>query len=266
MKKLKSSLCILLLLTGCAGAPATQPSATPAPAETSESTPEASFGMPLWGASEYGFTETDEKTGEEIMTARYVLPRITNEPAAPGWTAVNEYYTAEGETLQQQGRQTADSAREDYDYFKESGYDFYTYDDEESYELRLDTETIASILRIHYSFTGAHGNVMYRSDTFDMETGGRLTLDDVFTVPASDYLPRLMTEIKALADAQYKMNEGDTLIEESALEDSFDPECFYLTDDALVIYYQTYTLGCYAMEAPEFSIPQETMEDILITW
>jgi len=266
MKRLISCFCMMLLLTACTGERAVQPSPTPEQTNTPAPTPAVAFGAPVWGTAEYDLIKTDDETDDTLMTAKYILPAITNEPSAPQWAAINEYYTAEGETLLQQAEQSADIAQENYDYYKAAEYEFYPHSDEQNYEIKLNTEPYVSILRTHYGYSGgAHGEVYLLSDTFDMDTGTRMQLDELFTVSSAEYEERVLTEVNKLA-ALMVTSDGEPLLDESALESTFDHNCFYLTEDALVIYYQTYSLGCHALGAPEFPISCEALEDILIEW
>lgn len=266
MKKLISCICIFFLLTGCTGGGAAKSVPSPEPSDMPEPTPTASVGDPAWDVSEYGFVKTDEETGDTLLNAKYILPQITNASGVPQWTAINEYYAAEGETLQQGAEEMANNAQDNYDFDKAMNYEFFPYADEQNYEMKLNTDQYVSILRTHYEYAGgAHGGAYYFSDTFNMATGELMELDDVFTVPSGEYDKRILAEVKELA-ALMVTEDGERLIDESALESTFDHNCFYLTDDALVIYYQTYSLGPYAMGAPEFPIPRNALEDILISW
>jgi hypothetical protein len=83
--------------------------------------------------------------------------------------------------------------------------------------------------------------------------------------PPAEYDARVLAEIKTLAAKNFS-RDGVPFFDESELESCFDPACFYITEDALVIYYQLYTIGPYAAGTPEFSIPRTALEDILIAW
>ncbi len=262
MKKRFLCFLALILLSACAGE-----GQSPIPSETNLAEPTASYpDKPAWGQTEYEFTKTDDKTGDTVMTAKYILPDITNASDIPQWTAIHDYYTAEGESLLRSAEQTGDIAQEGYDYCKTAGFEFYPYSDEQAYEIKLSTERYVSVLRIRYGYTGgAHGEVCYFADSFDMTTGELLEMDDLFTVPSDEYNERVLTEMRKLA-AKMVTSDGMPLVHESVLESALDHNCFYLTEDALVIYCQTYAYGPYEPGVPEFPIPREVLEDILITW
>lgn len=264
MKKMPFWLLSILLLSSCTGGTAAQKSASPAPSAATDPSPVVTTWEPIWGPQVFELNTTDPDTGIVVITVRYSLPDITNPGAPEPYSALREYYDEKGKELQNTARDLASAAHEDFDFARENGYDFYPYTDEQDYELKLDTEQYVSVLRTHYSYLGgAHGEVCFFSDTFDMTTGELMTLDQIFTVSSDVYMPRILTEIK---DTQRLTNDETPVFDETALEDAFDPDCFYLTPDTLVIYYQVYSLGSHALGAPEFSIPREALEDILISW
>ena len=267
MKKRIVCLAGLLLLTACAGQSAAPPGVPPASPTNCVSEPTPALIQPVWGAIESGCVKTDDKTGDTVMTAFYRLPKITNaEEGASAWTAINDYYEAEIQSLLEGAQQVADTAQEGYAYCHDNGYEFYPYADEQSFELKLQTERYVSILRTHYFYQGgAHGEVCLLSDTFDMTTGEPVGLCDLFTVSPAEYEKRILTEITALA-AAYQTDDGTPVFQESDLEHYFDPAGFYLTPDALVICYQACTIGTYIIGTPEFMIPRQTLEDITIKW
>jgi hypothetical protein len=186
MKELFSLFLVVLLLSSCSGGGTAI--ASPPQTQAPESAPlptAAPVPKPVWGETSTGLTAKDAKTGDTVLTAAYILPGITNASGdTPQWTAINDYYAAEGQSLLEDARQLADPAQEDYTFCRDNGYDFYPYTDEQSFELKLQTERHVSILRSHYFYQGgAHGEVYLLADTFDMTSGERLDLNDLFVVP-----------------------------------------------------------------------------------
>lgn len=265
VKKGLFCFCLLLLLSACAGGSAASPSPEASGAPAAESPSASASARPAWGAAQFGFTKTDDKTGETVMTASYLLPKITNQPSTAAWTAINDYYSAEGEALTKNAEEMAGWAYDDYETSKTMKYDYQPYTDEQTYDATLVTDSMASILRTHYIYSGgAYGDTFLFSDTFNLSTGQKLKLDDLFSVASDVYGPRVLAEVKALAARE--SDGGTPRYDPDKLESAFDPNCFYLTGDALVIYYQTYALGPRALGMPQFSIPKDKLEDILIPW
>lgn len=266
MKKMPFWLASMLLLSSCMGGTAAQNSSSSALSAAPEPSSVVTTWEPIWGSQVFEWSATDPVTGIAFITVRYSLPDITNPYAPDPYSTLSDYYDKKGKELQNAATDIVGAAQEDFDFARENGYEFYPYADEQDYVLKLDTDRYVSVLRIHYTYLGgAHGEGYLFSDTFDMSTGEIMTLDQIFTVSSDEYMPRVLAEMKTQA-AQRLTEDKTPVFDETALEDAFDPNCFYLTPDTLVIYYQVYSLGSHTLGAPEFSIPREALEDILISW
>lgn len=114
---------------------------------------------------------------------------------------------------------------------------------------------------------GVHGLDTLRAMTYSSTTGARLTLDDLFDVDNSVYMPRLHAEIKKCIDAEklsaaegefpYYDNYADILTANTFTDK------WYLTDDALCLIYDTYEIGPYAAGIFTFTLPYSLIADIL---
>ena len=111
-----------------------------------------------------------------------------------------------------------------------------------------------TLLYSGYHESMAHPMHFKKSITGDLRTGKIYTLADLFT--GGDYVEELSRFV-----AQ-KIEEDDvpTLIEFERISPDQD---FYLTEDALVLYYQLYDLYPYAWGFPEFRIPYEEIRSLL---
>lgn len=255
-----------LLLSSCGGDSAAEASAsaTPSPSQTPSPsavrTEEPAPDAPVWGDRTFGQTFTSDD-GTAVMTASYTLPEIINAQKVPAWQLINVWYWDEGEALLENVQEGGDQALDDYKIAKTMEYDFQPYADEETWK-RFDTpsDSVISILRTHYiSMGGASPTTFYFAETFDLNSGKKLTLDDIFSVPAEKYEDRICS----LLDEQNRA--GETPVEAGGLRDEFDANCFYLTEDALVIFYQEGTFGG-ALDTLQFSISYKDLEDILAVW
>lgn len=257
MKRLIPVLALTLSLTACAAqepAPTATPTPapTPAPVETPVPVPTAL----KWTDQVYEkeFTADD---GTRLMTVRYVLPDIVEASAVPAWSKISGYYADEGNAALTAASENADLARDDYHIAKASGYDFIPYAEELSYQVTRESGTLASIKRTYYSNMGGAYPVSYQfCETFDLSTGGVLALSDCFA--GQDWQARVLS---AMEQQSMELELGLTLDD---LERAFQPACFYLTEDSLVIYYQEGTFGGHALGLTEFPIPYADLEDIWI--
>ncbi len=120
---------------------------------------------------------------------------------------------------------------------------------------RSDTSVVSlRIFSSDYS-GGAHGMYAYYGETFDVKTGDLLELDDILA-DADDFYPNA---------AKYITNElantyGDGLFAEyeQSVSETLSPgqvHCWYLTGNGIVIVFNPYEVGPYAMGAAEITLP-----------
>jgi hypothetical protein len=108
-----------------------------------------------------------------------------------------------------------------------------------------------------YSEGAAHPMTILRAFTFNTKTGDHYELRPLFK-KGSDFQSRINELIKndlAQRDNRYFL-EPFTGIDEN--------QEFYLKDNSLIIYYQTYRYTAYAAGILEFAIPFSQLSDILI--
>ncbi len=154
-----------------------------------------------------------------------------------------------------------------------SGYPEYAQDAEEydfephlfsaytEFEITFNQGGILSIPVTYYQFTGgAHGMTVLRSYNLDLESGNLFQLIDI-----------LNDEQREIVNNQVKnqLQEDDERFFPDAAEEFegiADNQNFYLKNGNLVVYFDLYELGPYAMGIPEFPISfaslELTLEDI----
>ena len=115
----------------------------------------------------------------------------------------------------------------------------------------------------YYVPTAAHGDNAVRNFTFDLETGERVLLADLF-LPDSDWTTTLeaslevaLRESKTAGTIQHLCTLGSGPWE---YEDSVYADTFNVTEDALRIYHW---LGPYACRVEPFDIPYADLVDVL---
>ena len=249
-KILLPGLLLALALTACAPAPA-ENTPSPTPVETTPA-PEAL----TWTDQDFSqdFTAAD---GTVVMSVDYIFPDIQNYSQNPAWTAIHDYYAAEGAAYLENARELAVYAAGDYDVAQDLGEDFLPYGEAHSYRVSLQTDTLASLVRSYYanSVTGAAHPANYQfSETFDLATGKQLALDSFFTDPTAARSCILDTLSEAGQDAGFTRQ---------ALEAEFNDAYFYLTEEGFVFYFQPDTLAPYAAGLLEFSVPYDSLQDLL---
>lgn len=128
-----------------------------------------------------------------------------------------------------------------------------------------------------YTDGGAGGTAWdgMRGDTFDITTGKRLELSDLFCVGEEEYLAVIYEQIAEQASAnieegmiRYSASPywfGDVYSEEGMnLIKSLGRNDFYLTEDGLVFFYPKYQLAAGGAGVQTFSISYNRLTDLLI--
>ena len=153
---------------------------------------------------------------------------------------------------------------------KKEGYEFAKYIGQDeiargikvetyfNYQVKYNQNGILSIVFSAYLYSGgAHGNTLQSSYTFDLNTGEECDLKDLFK-DGIDYVSYISDEVKKQME-----EKGMT----DALLNPFDAikadQDFYLSNNAVVVYFQAYEYFPYVFGIPEFSIPLSTLNDML---
>lgn len=124
------------------------------------------------------------------------------------------------------------------------------------YEVKTNERDVLSLLLVVYSFTGgAHGLTLAKGLTFDVRTGKRYRLGDLFK-PDSGYTEVLSGMIGGL------IKEWEVPVLEPFESISPDQD-FYLADHSLTVFFQLYELTPYVYGFPYFPIPLKSLESII---
>lgn len=126
-----------------------------------------------------------------------------------------------------------------------------------NYSVKLHKNGLLSLLYENFGYAqgAAHGITYQGSQTFNLEDGTEYKLADLFK-PGSDYIRRLSDIIKR----EFQARDIPMLTEFHAIPPD---QPFYLTDRAIVIYFQLYEYTPYAYGFPTFEIPFAEVQDII---
>lgn len=136
-----------------------------------------------------------------------------------------------------------------------NGSPFLPYDAVMNYEVTLNQDCFFSFYRDRYEFTGgAHGNTLRLSDTWNLKTGGRLSLSELF-MPGEDYGALLTEQFILQARENLSANPGIYFDDyENLIVKFFNPDQFYLTPDGLNVYFQQYDIAPYSTGIVVFTV------------
>lgn len=228
------ALALALGLSACAPKAA---EATPSPAPAPSVLPVAPVAPAEleWtdALTEEDYTADD---GTVILRLRYVFPAVAQPGVVAAWDSIGAYYASEAQAYLENAQAAVLQAQDDYTIAQASGFEFIPYTEGFTYQITRQTPELVSIRRTYSSTAG--GTEIYGfqfAETFDLSTGKRLGLDDLL---AGDWRESLLntvfTQASALSWHPFTREE---------LDEHFDPSYFYLTDDALVVFYQPGTFG-----------------------
>lgn len=125
------------------------------------------------------------------------------------------------------------------------------------WEVRVNKNSVLSLRFQVDSYTegAAHGMTLVKSLTFDLESGRVYQLKDMFK-PGVNYVRVL----NGFIQRQIKEREIPIISEFRSISHDQD---FYLTGEALVIYFQLYQYTPYAYGIPEFGLPYRNMLELI---
>lgn len=106
---------------------------------------------------------------------------------------------------------------------------------------------------------GAHGITVQYSDTWNVRSGKRIRLSDMFP-KNKHYEAELIQNIIVQIERQMKDGTGAYFDDYRKLAaKTFDPKNFYLVPAGIIIYYQQYDIAPYSSGIPKFLIPYDTV-------
>ena len=142
------------------------------------------------------------------------------------------------------------------DYSSEMQFSFET-----GFQVEYNSKYFVSIVMNHYQFTGgAHGNYFAMGYNIRIDDGKNLTLKDIITEGSFDLLAYECEQ------AILETYEANTLMEAGLFEDEIaiaDDQDFYIIPGALVLQFDPYEIGPYAMGEITAEISFEKIADIL---
>lgn len=125
------------------------------------------------------------------------------------------------------------------------------------FEIKTNERSILSLSLSNYAFAyqHAHGLTLMKSLTFDVQTGKRYQLKDLFK-PGSNYVEILSDHVKE------QIKDRDIQLLDGFSEISPDQD-FYIADKSLVLYFQLYEITPYYVGFPMFPISVFALQDII---
>ncbi len=264
MKRLISILISLslLLLAGCAEAPAASPSSSESMLPSGD--------MPGSSSSVFDRLVEDNKdyrsaADKVVMTSSISYERLVSD-VVPSLAA--DSINATIATLAANLRLSADLRGEEAINDHRNNADLAAYYEVQEIVLaHVCEKSVSYTVRSTVYSGGMHAQDSDTTLNFDAQTGKQLSLDDIFDVTADIYLPRLHAEILRIIDAEKLTAEPTEFLYyenyAEVLTANFFNDKWYLTDDTLYLIYQPYEIAPYTAGVITFAVPYSSIADIL---
>jgi hypothetical protein len=141
------------------------------------------------------------------------------------------------------------------------------------YELGIKWGNIISVFAVLDGGAGGVGWLGIEGDTFDLNTGKKLSLSDIFKVNEAEYLEFIYGFVaEKITEYQLNGRNGGSIgyRDDDAYSGEgfkrirkFDPDDYFLTENSLVVFYDKYALADGASGPQAFAIPYAAIRDIL---
>ena len=261
--QLFSLLCACLLwLAGCSQKPEPQPE-TPAPpvspVQPEEPTPPENNGVAIESDLSAGQEQSDQ--GKTLLRWSLSIPQalLDGEPMMNIGNYYDNYKEKRLLSLQEELLPMARQRLED-------GVLLGAFDVEEDFAVVRNQGNVLSIRRSCRQYSGgSHEAVEEKAETWLLREGDCYLLSLADLLPGAQDPRALVLEQAALLAQKQAAEQPDQFYEnyQEAMEQTWQPEDFYLTEDSLGLIFQQYAVGPYTSGAMTFEIPLAQLGDNL---
>lgn len=270
------SVLLLIFLSGCSlfgvkptASPApsspVSPSTSP-PAEASASpSPSDVLETPQVPVNEYYKTDSIKAEDGTVLVEYEAAVPLISGGSADAITAVNAYFRQEmDDFLFNATTELKDVAVRNLESSRENGASFIPCYASENYTIQYSQNDALSVSRdINFYFGSVNVDANVKADTFDMKTGYRILLDNIFSVGEDAYLERLSKAVTGQIEKQGGVDAGYYDDYASLSREFLMKENFYLTETGVVVFYPSITIAPQMLGICRFEIPYSDLKDIL---
>ncbi len=149
-------------------------------------------------------------------------------------------------------------AKQNYDINKER--QFAPYQIIQEFDILYNKNDILSIILSVYEYLGgAHGNTIYSPGTWDLKSGKKLTIHDIFKNPKID--ENIIKEVERQVEENKKAGNNIYFDDVASLiRKEYNPDNYNLTPKGLQILYPVYTIAPYVAGPQYFIINPELLK------
>lgn len=195
----------------------------------------------------------------DIPVLKYTIqyPSFTSTCKQAAVQFINEFYASLAKDKENYCHsvlypQAVESAR----YIQKNYPPFHYYEFYMNYHITLNSGCITSLYMEQYTFMGgAHGSTTRTSDTWNFATGERIQLKNLYAYDPM-YKDKILVRIREQISELLKTSPSSFFDDYTKLlQNTFNPNSFYLLPNGVVIYFQQYDIAPYASGLPEFLLP-----------
>lgn len=195
--------------------------------------------------------------GVTMVEVNIAYPSIDGDMPRRCIRRFNDFYDREARKQLKYAKDTMyKDAVSDYNFTKQKGYPFNTYELMQVYEVTYNALPVFSLYYDLYQYTGgAHGMTDRTGGTWDLYRCRQLAMKDLFT-RGYDYMTPIFKYVEAEALRRQASGEAqyfDGLTEN--LHKYFDEKNYYLSCQGLEVYYPLYSIAPYYVGIQVFTIP-----------
>lgn len=196
--------------------------------------------------------------GIPVMVYNIKYPVFTSTCSQAAVRSINQFYNFLAKEKENYCKTVLyPQAVESAQYIQKNYPPFHSYEYDMVYKVTFSSGCITSLYVDQYTFMGgAHGSTVRTSDTWNLSTGRRILLQDLYP-HESLYQQNIGSRIQYQIAGLLKDNPASFFDDyPKLLVDTFNPDSFYLSPDGVIIYFQQYEIAPYASGLPEFLLPQ----------
>jgi len=193
-----------------------------------------------------------------LLSYKIEYPQFYSDKFQKNLNKINECYKIKALKLERECYEISFKiAIEQYEYSVRNDFPIRKYEIFFNYKITFNQDCVISLYFDKYQYMGgAHGSTIRVSDTWNIQSGNRIMLYNMFNSTVK-YIQYILIRINRQIEIQLNTDEKFMYFDnyERKVFMSFDINNFYLTKYGVVIYFQQYDIAPYASGIPEFMIP-----------
>lgn len=191
-----------------------------------------------------------------ILTYEINYPKIISSTYPDAAFRISQYYKICADmTKEYCVNQLYAMAIKQYEHSIANGFKPVAFDVTTDFEVTYNQNRILSLYTDRYVYGGgAHGNTKRTAETWDMQSGTKVTMEMLFP-DNSDYESYVKKQV--IAQIKKQMKEGNAYYFDDYVENvnnTFNVNNFFLTDKGMAVYFQQYDIAPYSSGIPVFII------------